>query len=425
LFLSITYNFLVDLLLSNVQLYTLFSYILATDTSRTLIVMLPQLAPLGTLLLPLILNVQLAFSAEYTTANTITPKDNNPNCSCYVINSGADSKTSQYFQYYRFYDFRNLADGAGQYVDAPVLIDDTQDAGQEPVWNADILDSDAFNKDWTIQNWTKEATDDFPTRMVNSRANIYIQQNNDSNDPSTYLTLRTSRLEEFQSAAEIENLQKNLMHASVRMSGRVIGSKGAVAGFFTYFDDTNESDIEILTDDTPDVIRYTNQPAVDKEGNEVSTASLERSQLPRWNEWQTHRIDWLDKNSYWYLNSQQVAANTYSVPREPSGLVINMWSDGGDWSGNMSVGDAAEFQLQWIEMTFNTSGPLEGPAGGTNKRDLGALGKREEGCEIVCKIDDVQTLGTPEVVTKSMSAETSVSWGLLVLVGLASLLVGM
>jgi hypothetical protein len=386
--------------------------------------MLSRFPPLGTVLLPLALSIQTASSAQYTTSNSVTPKDNNQNCSCYVVNSGADSNSPQYFQYYRFYDFRNLADRPGQYPNAPGLINDTQDAGDESVWNADILNSDAFNTDWGIQNWSKEATEDFPTRMVNSPANIYIQQNDDSNDPFTYLSLRTSRLDEFQSASEMENLQKNMMHASMRMSGRVIGSRGAVAGFFTFFDDTNESDIEILTDDATDVIRYTNQPAVDKEGNEVSTASLERDKLPSWDQWQTHRIDWLDKNSYWYLNSQQVAANTYSVPREPSGLVINMWSDGGDWSGNMSVGDSAEFQIQWIEMAFNTSGPVEGPAGGSNKRDLETLGKREEGCKVVCKIDDVETMGTPEAVTKSIATGMSVSWGLLGFVGVVSLLVG-
>ncbi|KAF2691209.1 glycoside hydrolase family 16 protein [Lentithecium fluviatile CBS 122367] len=383
-----------------------------------------RLPLLGTVLLPLLLSVRPASSAEYSTSNSIIPKDNSENCSCYVVNSGADSNTPQYFQYYRFYDFRNLADSPGQYLSTPGLVNDTQDAGAEPVWDANILNSDAWNTDWNIQNWSKNATDDFPTKMVNSPANIYIKQDTDSN-LSTYLTLRTSRLDDFQSAGEIENLQKNLMHASMRMSGRVIGSKGAVAGFFTFFDDTNESDIEILTDDATDVIRYTNQPAVDEDGNEVSTASVAPEKLAPWDEWQTHRIDWLDQNSYWYLNNRQVAANTYSVPREPSGLVINMWSDGGEWSGNMSVGDSAEFQIQWIEMTFNTSGPVDGPAGGSNKRDLGELEKREDGCRVVCKIDGVKTLGTPEVVSKSQAADMSVSWGLLAFVGMVSLAVGM
>lgn len=105
-------------------------------------------------------------------------------------------------------------------------------------------------------------------------------------------------------------------------------------------------------------------------------------------------------------------------------------NSGGEWSGNMTVGDAAEFQIQWIEMTFNTSGPVAGPAGGTNKRSIDVLEKRkkkEKGCEVVCKIDGVKSVGTPEIVSVNMSLATgiSVSWRLLVVVGLASLLAGL
>lgn len=41
------------------------------------------------------------------------------------------------------------------------------------------------------------------------------------------------------------------------------GAAGAVAGLFTYEDGQNESDIEILTRDDPNEIRYSNQPVVD------------------------------------------------------------------------------------------------------------------------------------------------------------------
>lgn len=379
-------------------------------------------------LLPLALLLQTVFSADYITTNTTTPHDNLQNCSCYVVTSGTDSKTPQYFQYYRFYDFRNLASSPSQYTSAPPLVNDTQNAGEEEVWQADILNSNAWNTDWGIQNWSKPSTEDFPTRMVNSPANVYLGQNDNYGDAFTWLTLRTSRLDDFQSASEIENEQKNLMHASLRMYGRVTGAKGAVAGFFTFFDDTNESDIEILTDDPPDTIRYTNQPALDKEGNDVPSASLAPNKLPAWDDWQTHRIDWFDKESFWYLNGNQVAHNTYSVPRKPSGLVINMWSDGGEWSGNMSVGDSAEFHIQWIEMVFNTSGPPEGPPTNDNKkrsaRSINLFEKREDkGCEVVCRVDGVKTIGTPEVasVNKGAAASISVSWGLLMVVGLVSL----
>jgi hypothetical protein len=375
---------------------------------------------------PFALILQPVFSAQYSTTDSTTPHANTENCTCYVVNSGANSKSPTYFQYYRFFDFRNLADRPRQYIDTPPLVNNSQSAGTANVWNANILDSDAWKNDWGIQNWSKPATYDFPIPMENSPANVFIQQNDDDKDTSTFLTLRTTRMKDSQSAAEIENEQKNLMHVSMRMQARVTGSKGAVAGFFTFFDDDNETDIEILTNDPTDTIRYTNQPAVDKQGNEVATASVMGKKLSPWDEWQTHRIDWLDKHSYWYLNGNQVATNTYSVPRKPSGLTINMWSDGGEWSGNMTVGDSAEFQIQWIEMTFNTSGPVTGAKGGDEKRSVEELEKRKDkGCKVICSIDDVEKTGTPEVVRVSGAADMAVSWGLLVVVGVVSLLVGM
>jgi hypothetical protein len=186
------------------------------------------------------------------------------------------------------------------------------------------------------------------------------------------------------------------------MYGRVVGDPGAVAGFFTFYDDSNESDIEILTRDPKDQTRYTNQPSVDKQGNEIVAASVGPTDLAPWNEWQTHRIDWLPKNSYWYLNNEQVANNTYSVPRKPSFLVLNMWGDGGEWSGNMTVGNQAEFQIQWIEMTFNTSGPYTG----AKKNDKRSIEKRKtKTCGNVCAIDGVKQLGTPEIVHFGVDGE--------------------
>ncbi|PVI08462.1 glycoside hydrolase family 16 protein [Periconia macrospinosa] len=381
---------------------------------------------LGALFYSITVFLHPVLSAQYTTSGSETPHDNTQNCTCYVVGSGANADQPAYFQYYRFFDFRNLADNADQYVQAPPLLNTSQEAASASVWDANILNSDAWKTDWNIQNWSKPATSDFPTPMTNSFANVYIQQNADGGDDFTFLTLRTSRLNDSQTAAEIENEQKNLMHVTMRMHARVVGSKGAVAGFFTFFDDSNESDIEILTRDPKTTIRYTNQPAVDKSGNEVASASVAPQNLASWDQWQTHRIDWLDKNSFWYLNGKEVAANTYSVPRKPSGLTINMWSDGGEWSGNMEQGGSAEFQIQWIEMAFNTSGPVGGPKG---KRDVEVLQKRKKskGCEVVCKIDDVEKMGTPDIVSVnySMAGSVSVSWGLLAIVTLVSFFTSM
>lgn len=138
-----------------------------------------------------------------------------------------------------------------------------------------------------------------------------------------------------------------------------------------------------------------------------------------------------------------VAANTYSVPRKPSGLVLNMWSDGGVWSGNMTVGESAELQIEWIQVLFNTSGSRDGPGGkrgsGKVKRWVSelvedvrerSLGKREaKYCTVICKVDGVEKVGYPEVAylgAPGAASSASVlmrSWTLVVLVGVVSVLV--
>ncbi|EUC31533.1 glycoside hydrolase family 16 protein [Bipolaris victoriae FI3] len=374
---------------------------------------------LGALLLPLtaLLVSPTHATSPYTSSMSETPKDNNADCDCYMVSSGAEAKNPSYFQYYRFYDFRNLPGALDQ---SPPTINQSQNAAQLPTWQPDLFNSDAWNFDWGIQNWSKDATSDFPVPLTNSPANIYLGSEQDT----SYLAMRTTRASSHQTAAEMENQQKNLMHASLRMYGRVQGSSGAVAGFFTFFDDNNESDIEILTQDPKDKIRYTNQPSVDKAGNEIAAASLDPANLPRWDDWHTHRIDWLPKQSYWFLNGDQVAQNTYSVPRKPSYLVLNMWSDGGEWSGNMSVGDSAEFHIQWIDMAFNTSGPYEGEQQQDDKKRN--VKRKEKSCKTVCRIDGVKQVGTPEVAYVGSAVVSTVSWSLMVgVVGAVSVFISM
>ena len=123
----------------------------------------------------------------------------------------------------------------------------------------------------------------------------------------------------------------------------------------------------------------------------------------------------------------EAANNTYSVPRKPSGLTMNMWSDGGEWSGNMSVGGSAEYHIQWIELVFNTSGPVEGPGGGYRKREeVAAMEKRKsKGCQVVCRVDGVKDAGFPEVAHVSAAGLAVVpllsSWRLVVVVGLVAI----
>jgi len=229
-------------------------------------------------------------------------------------------------------------------------------------------------------------------------------------DPSykTYLTLRTHRLPDFQSAAEIDTREGNFQYLSLRMLARITGSPGACAGIFTYLanDDPNkvqEADIEILTSGPRNMVQYTNQPSDSDSGHPLDRATRNATNPGSrdWTLWNTYRYDWTPETSAWYVNGESVANISFQVPRDPTQVILNMWSDGGAWTGNMTDYDQAYFQVQWLQMVYNTSGPY---AGDTKKRDVsdakGALPmeRREDpkGCALVCSVDDaVQTLGTP------------------------------
>lgn len=162
---------------------------------------------------------------------------------------------------------------------------------------------------------------------------------------------------------------------------RVRGNLGAVAGIFTYHNDTVESDIEILTQNPATSVEYSNQPTVDAEGDVIPGSNFNTSiaggSTP-WTDWNVYRLDWLPGRSAWYVNGEIAASTRVNVPEDESMVIVNMWSDGGVWSGNMSVGAEAELQVQWIEMVFNMP-------------DADASSRQGKG--VVCSVDEV--VGTP------------------------------
>lgn len=113
----------------------------------------------------------------------------------------------------------------------------------------------------------------------------------------------------------------------------------------------------------------------------------------------------MPKQTSWYVNGVSVANISFQVPKDPAAIIFNMWSDGGIWTGNMSLYDQAYLQIQWIESVYNTSGPV---AGSGQKRDVegmgGVLEKRKgtPGCKVVCSIDErVNVTGTPSLLYNS------------------------
>ncbi|KAF5013853.1 hypothetical protein FDECE_172 [Fusarium decemcellulare] len=318
-----------------------------------------------------------------------------------------------------FLDYRDL----GKYAGVPNPI---RNASRTADVTSDYFKSEDWDKTWGIQDWSNRKSGgvslsgDAAVLMVNSPNNVYVEKNDDDDAASdTFLTMRTVRLPGFQSAAEFESVS-TYHYLSIRMLARVTGSPGACMAMFTYLEgeelaDVQEADIEILTRDPKSRIQYTNQPSFTDDGDEVPEATRNGT-LPDgvgWDNWVVHRLDWTPERSVWYAAGQEVANIEFQTPKDPAQVVFNAWSDGGSWSGNMSVNGAAYMQIQWIEMVYNAtkesndsnedkrsseSRPLSGDA--VRKSTL-ARREDEDGCKVVCSIDEADEAGTTKVLWKS------------------------
>ncbi|CRG83778.1 hypothetical protein PISL3812_01134 [Talaromyces islandicus] len=341
-------------------------------------------------------------------------------CDCYTV-SGPDPG---YFQHHRFWDFRQvpLNPAAASTFRFQPNSPPSPDYGANAV--PVLLKDTPFSSEWAVQDWGRGGTPLFPVTIVNSNKNAYLTRHTAGGQ--TFLAMRTTRFETFSSTAEIETNILNFIHVSMRVRLRILdkgedimsprgaeqalgqriqaGSDdipapepnspaqrrnenrllppfGACVGIFTFFSRTSESDIEILTSDPPNRVHYANQPDYDPIRNIVIPGSQIAADAPiPWTAWSTYRLDWLPTMSRWYVENQQQASLAYGVPVDPSRLVINLWSDGGLWSGNLTVGDSVHLGIEWIELAYNLTGDVSKP------------------CNRNCRVDNVAVPGIPEVI---------------------------
>ncbi|KAK4114148.1 glycoside hydrolase family 16 protein [Canariomyces notabilis] len=316
------------------------------------------------------------------TAEAILTEDNN--CGCFVT-SGNESA---YFSHHRFFDFRSLP----EYARAPNVIQDLASTSGASM-TSDFFSKSEWTDFWMLATWNNanRVRSDASYTMANSPNNIYIEANTEpstSATTQTWLTLRTQRLADFQTAAEIESASAKFKYLSVRVHARTIGEPGAITAMFTYrgaetLAEVQEADLEIRTVDDRNLVHYTNQPAYTDEGEVVEHASRNVI-LPRgltWSDWATHRLDWTPGKSTWFVDDEPVAQIVFQAPRDESNVIFNAWSDGGRWTGNMSVGDSAYLQIQWIELVFNSTEVASQSGDGV--------------CQSVCSIDETPQLGRP------------------------------
>ncbi|KAL8969449.1 MAG: hypothetical protein Q9183_001991 [Haloplaca sp. 2 TL-2023] len=342
---------------------------------------------------PLLLTLLTTSTHPCSAAPPLDPNSDPTECSCYQV----PGNERAWFLNHQFFDFREAEDDNVTARFTPALIDNDQDRGIEPI-TSPFFGEGQFGNYFTPASWTKNATEDAPVHLVNSHQNLYLSKSRDSPDSPVHLTLRTNRLRSFQSTSGLETTELSYLFASIRLRARVAGSHGACAGLFTYHSDDQESDIEILTRDDTSIMRATNQPGLDAQGKVIPEASasvpipgIGSDNNGSWTEWNDYQLNWLPGQSEWIVNGISVWNKTYGVPTEPSNIQIRMWSDGSAWPGNMTVGGIATFDIQWIDMVYNTSNEAPGAS-----------------CESICSVDDVANDPVPQVLSRAEVASGAV-----------------
>ncbi|KAJ7459924.1 concanavalin A-like lectin/glucanase domain-containing protein [Mycena latifolia] len=165
--------------------------------------------------------------------------------------------------------------------------------------------------------------------------------------------------------AEIFTARSDILYGSFRMQAQVPSKPGVVFGFFTYFNDTQEQDIEFLSADADyyQHLYYTNQPGQlpnsDPDPDAAKDVEVPGADFTTFG---VHRFDWLPTSTiYSYAGSNNGASITSTttitknVPTTASEFVLNVWSNGDpEFSKGPPTADAIA-TVHYVHLYFNST----------------------------------------------------------------------
>ncbi|PGH06264.1 hypothetical protein GX51_02461 [Blastomyces parvus] len=236
-----------------------------------------------------------------------------------------------------------------------------------------------FTKDWAIQDWGVPRKGWVkPLAIDNAIENVFLREGNLVLRQQGYSKEQASKKSKV-SVASITSQNGDIIHGSFRVELKLENAKGGSCGaFFWYHDDENEIDIEILSREFKSdwfPVHYTTHPALDENGQVISNATkvIPLRDKDILNSFQRHRFDWTPKELRFYQNSTQVHSNALRIPDAPGHAYLNVWADGGLWSGVPSTTDVF-LTIRLIAIYHNTSASDQGLDTAFNKRCKGAGG---------------------------------------------------
>ncbi|KAJ7366951.1 concanavalin A-like lectin/glucanase domain-containing protein [Mycena albidolilacea] len=176
-------------------------------------------------------------------------------------------------------------------------------------------------------------------------------------------------------SGEIFTQRSDILYGSFRMEARVPSVPGVVFGFFTFFSDTQEQDIEFLSSD-PDYyqrLHYTNQPG-QLDNGDVDPDSQKDVEVPvaDFTTFGVHRFDWLPAATTYSYDGTSDGGNsvkssttvTKNVPTTPSSSSTSgaMAIPTGQFSRGPPTADAVA-TLKYVNLYFNSTTLSAAPFG--------------------------------------------------------------
>ncbi|KAH6886995.1 concanavalin A-like lectin/glucanase domain-containing protein [Thelonectria olida] len=159
-------------------------------------------------------------------------------------------------------------------------------------------------------------------------------------------------------SAQIETTVTNIKYASVRTVAILTEPAGVCNGMFFYKSDTQESDIEWLSDPASQSNQGTRKLWLTNQDANGDGHSTYFDPAPPSNPTTTeheYRLDWTEGLVQWFVDGVQVAQTTQDVPSQAGPWLWNNWSNGDKgWSAGPPSQDAV-FKVKSIDMYYNTA----------------------------------------------------------------------
>jgi hypothetical protein len=258
------------------------------------------------------------------------------------------------------------------------------------VTNFGTLDSSQWSTmgddDWVVSDLTREAT----INLAYTPSNVVLSNSTGTLD-LTCSAYNASNPAQGIRSGQIRTTRADIKYGSFRARFSVhAASEGSVAGFFFYANDTQEIDVEIPSRFPEAAVHLANQPSTSLDVYSPNNATRDMVQ--------EYRFDWSEGATSWYIENVpawSVEGGDKDVPVVDGTISLNMWGNGGPFSGKTPPSTDNVMRIESITMYFNTSSKAEAKeweksckAGRKAARKAARKdGGEDGGEELVCVVD--------------------------------------